>query len=319
MPHVFPALLWTLHGIGAIALHSGGSRIASNGDAEGPGLGVTVRYSMFADSADVLVDQMKLLEGSVCSVERFFRPPLEDKGGDLSYLIYTDKMTHDSVETWRTVHPAKDQIRLINLDTDATDGPRMTALLSRLPPSLDFQGIEVSSRVSIRRYLADMNYLPSSRGKLLLGNDFEFIQNPSELLKHVFPVQFNTAAYMGFYGYEDAAAPKRVFDGPQCPGMVADLIYASPGTPFQLNYALNNLALWLNFQFFDTDVAANREKMGVSPGYCADQWSLTMHLGHWSNGTCARLSNAYKTYSTGPPEPPTGFEGIHDKEVRCEL
>merc|ERR1739845_127763 len=89
------------------------------------------------------------------------------------------------------------------------------------------------------------------------------------------------------------------------------MVYASPGTHFNLSSALEKLIGWLQ------NVAVSHRQsppsIPLSIAYCSDQWAMCMLLGEWTNGTCQRLSTKYKTYGTSPPRPRGGFEGLHEK------
>ena len=126
-----------------------------------------------------------------------------------------------------------------------------------------------------------------------MGTDFEFVQRPSELISLMFPPRLNFAAYLSFYGAEHTKVPW--YTGHQCPGIVNDMVYASPGTQFELESAQEKLAMWVRRLQDGTSGVKAPRKLGLSVGYCADQWTMAMFLGDWTNGTCVGLSARYRT------------------------
>eukprot|EP00929_Paragymnodinium_shiwhaense_P001519 TRINITY_DN101756_c0_g1_i1.p1 TRINITY_DN101756_c0_g1~~TRINITY_DN101756_c0_g1_i1.p1 ORF type:complete len:326 (-),score=36.41 TRINITY_DN101756_c0_g1_i1:16-993(-) len=282
-------------------------------------LAVVVRYAVFAAASGPQVQrQLEFLTGSVCTVEKWLRPLLEQRGANVSYIVYTDKQTTAATKVWRQTWarygglPLR-HVRILNTAAGALGRLLRTqlAVLREALPEVDFAAFDYTSTASIRRFIADTLALPAAQGKLLLGSDFSFLKAPQELADHILSKhEGNFAAYMGFYGAKETRVPW--YEGQQCPGIVNDMVFLGQGTTLDRSTAVRMLTEWMKYRSMVSQGGGMEH-----PGYACDQWTMHMYLGWWTSGNCHMLSDAYKTYGTFPPVLVGDLEGVHEKQVFC--
>ena len=206
------------------------------------------------------------LAASVCSVEQHLLPELtrmvakDDVVRRLKYIIYTDNVTHAAMHgtmRWILGNQSTDRFQLINLDMDPRDAERLQPLKSL--------GLDPRNLASVRRTLADAAHLPANEHRLLLGTDVSILRPPLELLRcaprsQLLPWRHgihNTSEprmrrrmrprNMSVY-VADRVTFRRLYrvtrwPGPQCAGLLGDLIYLAPDTHVTVE-ALTQAMVW---------------------------------------------------------------------------
>ncbi|CAE8725006.1 unnamed protein product [Polarella glacialis] len=142
---------------------------------------------------------------------------------------------------------------LINLDSDGAEHARM-----------ELAGInrsDISDRealYSIRRVLADAEHLPWGSARLLLDTSVSFqgdvMQEPASFIDVVRGLTNGQAAYMTrnepacFARFYDSPLPAYMLPawlGPQCPGLIDNFVYLSPGLSLTVDDIASKLSWYL--------------------------------------------------------------------------
>jgi len=281
---------------------------------------MVVRLALFDPPPSVAFHRiaMPALAATICMAENNLLPALLKHsafGKAHNYLIYTDNRSYSPVRKLLVRYPGlvpSGRVNLVNLDLDPEDEKRMLPYTSLT--------LDTVNLASLRRALADTKHLPAENPKLLIGLDVSFLKEPKELLDQAAQYRENKALYMVDEGWKYVMTG---FTGPQCPGLVGDFIYASPGKKFSLAEYDAKVQWYLR-----QTVSPNRQDPPC--GFCADtanglhaidQFTVMLNLAHWAydpltgQSGCHALSNAHYLFAAGgAPDP--AVEVVHDKVLR---
>jgi len=264
------------------------------------------------------------LHASICTVELHMKAAVLQRNnfkGPVVYVIYSNMRTDGLLRQMLRTIPglqAADRLRIVNLDTDPSDAALMRKFAD-LP-------LDADNLASLRRRLADTVHLPSGSPRLLLGTDISFLREPRELLHKASVLKKNQALYMaddlawGGQHYRLSA-----YTGPQCPGLLGDFIYLSPGTPLDAE-AFTKIVEW----YVKQPIIPERTTPPCE--YCAqashglhalDQFSMALYLAEWvdppgEHGCFHLTSKRYSTHRDRIKTPVVAkyLEAVHDKVVR---
>lgn len=184
-----------------------------------------IRYAILNPTKNEasLSKQLSLLQQSLCTAEQRLTPLLVREpafGTQPKYVVYVDHSSEGHVVVaMRNMGIAGQRLSIVNLDKDPGDAYRL-AQVSGLA------SLDQLNQASVRRALADSVHLPPSHARLLLGTDISFIQDPVDFTYAAARLLCNQAAYL-----LDDRFPffMNSYVGPQCPGMLGDFVYSSPG------------------------------------------------------------------------------------------
>ncbi|CAE8725005.1 unnamed protein product, partial [Polarella glacialis] len=191
----------------------------------------------------------RFLNTSLCAVEAFLMPAVLDTSFFdtlLTYTVYVDDFSQHMVANVIIGRGLHERTTLINLDSDGAEHARM-----------ELAGInrsDISDRealYSIRRVLADAEHLPPGSARLLLDTAVAFQGMPAGFIDVVRGLKDGQAAYMlqrepaCFYGWPLPEYTLRAWQGPQCPGLMDNFVYLSPGLSLTLEDIASRLSWYL--------------------------------------------------------------------------
>jgi len=256
-------------------------------DSQPPRHPIQVRLGFLqptSDTQSLLNVYLPFLRNALCWAEKNLARPLHEHSYFNSvpqYIIYTDNITdHYAQEVMRVFSPARYQT--INLDRDPLDRARMVSFNSTI--------LDDKNLASVRRTLADADHLNSSMGRLLIGSDVKFLGTPVDFLDQAAQLPNGQALYMvdrfwtGIMPNGEPASKakyKMNYAGPQCPGLLGDFIYMSPGVKTTVKN-LREKMIWYANQPRNPSrcIPACPPATSLSKGlHAIDQFALSMALG----------------------------------------
>jgi hypothetical protein len=263
----------------------------------------------------------------VCQIELNLVPVLLQNPyfGDLPrYYVYTTNTSHPIVEDTLQKHMRGDynRVKLINLDLDTeshnmadfTPGKKVDVMgTTHVLPALD-----VLSLLCLRRDLADITYLPSDQPRLLIGTDVSFARPAFGFVDAAAQLKNNQVLYMwdpnDFHGKPYIL---RGWHGAQCPGLLGDFYYLSPGKLLSHENYVNKTWWYLAQPVTGDRTVPSFYDKRPEPYHAIDQWVLALYLGEWTNPPmkgCFRLNPNY--YRHQPQQYGQCLEAVHDKAIR---
>lgn len=246
-----------------------------------------VRFSLLQpsnDTASLRNVQVPFLRTALCWAETNLVPAITASpafGRAPQYVVYTDNHTHSyAQETYREF--PRHRYKLVNLDLDPRDAIRMA-------PFRDTP-LDDKNRASVRRTLADSDHLSVQSGRLLLGTDVKFLHPPSDFVDAASKLPREQAIYMidRFWEGEtvDGQPVSKVKyrmnrSGPQCPGLLGDFIYLSPGLQVTLENLQSKMTWYIQQpRTLDRTIPRCPQSCLASNGlHAVDQFALVLALG----------------------------------------
>eukprot|EP00930_Biecheleria_cincta_P104321 TRINITY_DN9654_c0_g1_i1.p1 TRINITY_DN9654_c0_g1~~TRINITY_DN9654_c0_g1_i1.p1 ORF type:complete len:391 (+),score=68.80 TRINITY_DN9654_c0_g1_i1:161-1333(+) len=242
---------------------------------------VQVRFTLLQPTSDIkslLNVQVLFLRNALCWAERhlssalmrhpsFAAPPI--------YVIYTDNHTHRHAEEAVGVFDVG-RYKIINLDMDPADRLRMAPFTA--------SEYDDKNLASIRRTLADADHLSVGASRLLLGTDIKFLREPLSFVEAAARLHEKQAMYMVdrlWAGPGSNVLYKLNYAGPQCPGLLGDFIYLSPGTEVSVSN-LQAKMLWYRGlpKSSQRHIPPCPEACSLSNGlHAIDQFGMALALG----------------------------------------
>jgi hypothetical protein len=266
----------------------------------------------------------------ICQIELHLVPVLLQSpyfGEFPRYYMYTTNLSHTIVEGALQKRMLGDysRVKLINLDLDMenhnmasfTPGKKVDVNgTAHVLPALD-----VLSILCLRRDLADITYLPSDQPRLLLGTDVSFIRPGFGFVDAAAQLPDNKVLYIwdqiNFDGHQYRL---RSWPGPQCPGLLGDFYYLSPGKPLSYESFVNKTWWYLAQPAGSGYRFTPFFKDPYGPYHGIDQWVLSIFLGEWADPPekgCYRLNSAYyRHWTVGENH---CLEAVHDKNIRSAM
>eukprot|EP00439_Symbiodinium_sp_Y106_P065390 s235_g10.t1 len=215
------------------------------------------------------------------------------------YVVYTDNHTHSyAQETYREF--PRHRYKLVNLDLDprdATPGPnsrvQMTRYFEAVLPRIRmapfrYTPLDDKNRASVRRTLADSDHLSVQSGRLLLGTDVKFLHPPRDFVEAASKLPRQQAIYMIDRFWEGETVDgqpvskvKMNRSGPQCPGLLGDFIYLSPGLQVTLENLQSKMTWYIQQpRTLDRTIPRCPQSCLASNGlHAVDQFALVLALG----------------------------------------
>ncbi|CAJ1357974.1 unnamed protein product [Effrenium voratum] len=248
---------------------------------------VQVRFSLLQPTNDVvslLNTQVPFLKNSLCWAEKNLAATLMANhafGHPPEYVVYTDNHTHSHAQGVFQDFPWH-RYQLINLDTDPRDPIRMAPF--------NKSEFDDKNLASVRRTLADSDHLSVSSGRLLLGTDIKFLQKPDDFTEAAASLKEHEAIYMiDRFWQGETADGQPVSDvlyrmnhsGPQCPGLLGDFVYLSPGTEVSMRNLQSKMLWYMNQpRLLTRTIPPCPASCMASNGlHAIDQFALVMALG----------------------------------------
>jgi hypothetical protein len=294
-----------------------------------------IRAAVMAASKEWLFEAGRpQLIAMVCQIEKNLVPLLLQSPyfGELpNYVLYTTNLSNSVVENALQKFMGRDyedRVKLVNLDLD-TDNYRLEAFtpgknVTVLGKAQTLPKLDTLSRLCLRRDLADIFYLPPDQPRLLIGTDVSFVRPAFGFVEAAVKLADNQVLYL-WDSLTFGGTPYRLrnWTGPQCPGLLGDFYYLSPGEPLSFESFVNKTWWYLSQPVTGKRLLPYFHDPSNLPYHAIDQWVLAMFLGEWAQPPeqgCFRLNPTY--YRSYPLAPfPICFEAVHDKNIRnagCE-
>lgn len=176
------------------------------------------------------------------------------------------------------------------------------------------------SILCLRRDLADVTYLPSDSPRLLIGTDVSFIRPAFGFVDAASQLNENQVLYI-WDANTFKGMPYRVrwWAGPQCPGLLGDFYYLSPGKPLSYESYVNKTWWYLSQPVSNYRLNPGYKDPMPFPYHAIDQWVLAMFLGEWADPPekgCFRLNTQYYHHWPTKHDHLPCLEAVHDKGIR---
>lgn len=289
---------------------------------------IQVRFSLLQPTNDtdgLLGTQLPFLKNSLCWSEKNLASALIGNqlfGYAPEYVVYTDNHTHNYATEVFHGFPSH-RYHLVNLDMDPKDMMRMAP----------FNKSEFDDRnwASVRRTLADSDHLDPQKARLLLGTDVKFLQRPLEFIEAASQLHEKQAVYMVDRFWQGQTADGQPVSkvkyrmnstGPQCPGLLGDFVYLSPGLELTVKKLQEKMTWYMNQpRVLERTIPPCSASCLASNGlHAIDQFGLMMALGEavrpMGEG-CYSLDT--ERYSHWYPRTPK-TQVTHDKTMdTCEM
>jgi len=289
---------------------------------------VQVRFGFLQptnDSQSLSSTQLPFLKNSLCWAEKNLAPALVGHsvfGYAPEYVVYTDNHTHAyAAETFHGF--PSHRYELINLDMDPKD-------LIRMAP-FNKSDFDDKNLASVRRTLADADHLDPKKGRLLLGTDIKFLQQPMDFIDAAAQLNDQQAIYMVDRFWQGETADGQPVSnvkyrmnttGPQCPGLLGDFVYLSPGLEITVKNLQEKMLWYINQpRVLQRTIPPCPASCMASNGlHAIDQFALVLALGEAvrpAGEGCFSL-DAEKYSHWYPRTPKT--QVTHDKNIdACQM